>query len=102
VPHQPLNPHTQIFRVGFKYSKAEVLLMDLRKRGEFTADLFSPEQPPAADSVMAVLDQINAKWGRGTLRPAAVAADPRWAMRRSLLSPSYLTDIDQLWKVKAI
>lgn len=92
----------EIFRVGFKYSKAEVLLMDLRKRGEFTADLFSPEQPPAADSVMAVLDQINAKWGRGTLRPAAVAADPRWAMRRSLLSPSYLTDIDQLWKVKAI
>ncbi|WP_320415319.1 DUF4113 domain-containing protein [Stutzerimonas zhaodongensis] len=51
---------------------------------------------------MAVLDQINAKWGRGTLRPAAVAADPRWAMRRSLLSPSYLTDINQLWKVKAI
>jgi DNA polymerase V len=92
----------EIFRVGFKYSKAEVLLMDLRKRGEFTADLFSSEQPPAADSVMAVLDQINAKWGRGTLRPAAVAADPRWAMRRSLLSPSYLTDIVQLWKVKAI
>ncbi|KFF32459.1 hypothetical protein G039_0333265 [Pseudomonas aeruginosa VRFPA01] len=88
--------------MGFKYSKAEVLLMDLRKRGEFTADLFSPAQPPAADSVMVVLDQINARWGRGTLRSAAVAADPRWAMRRNLLSPSYLTDIDQLWKVKAI
>jgi DNA polymerase V len=91
-----------IFREGFKYSKAEVLLVDLRKRGEFTGDLFDPGQPPAADAVMAVLDQVNAKWGRGTLRTAAVAVDPRWAMRRNLLSPSYLTDIEQLWKVKAI
>jgi DNA polymerase V len=30
-----------IYRHGYAYSKAEVLLMDLRQRGEFTGDLFA-------------------------------------------------------------
>lgn len=34
----------QIFRVGFNYSKAEVLLLNLCQRGEFTDDLFSTSQ----------------------------------------------------------
>lgn len=91
-----------IYREGFKYSEAEILLLDLRKRGEFTGYLFSPEQPSAADAVMSVLHRINAKWGQGTLRSAAVVADPAWAMRRQLLIPSYMTDINQLWRIEAI
>lgn len=58
----------RLFRPGFKYSKAEVLLMDLRQPGEFTDDLFAQSQPPAAEKVMGVLDEINHRWGRGTLR----------------------------------
>jgi len=30
-----------IYRPGYAYSKAEVLLMNLRQRGEFTGDLFA-------------------------------------------------------------
>lgn len=90
-----------LFRPGFRYSKAEVLLMDLRQPGEFTDDLFAHIQPAAADKVMSVLDQINGRWGRGTLRAAAVPASPAWAMRRELMSPSYTTRLDQLWTVNA-
>jgi DNA polymerase V len=39
----------RLFRPGFKYSKAEVLLMDLRQPGEFTNDLFTAPQPAAAE-----------------------------------------------------
>lgn len=91
----------RLFRAGFRYSKAEVLLMDLRQPGEFTDDLFAHTQPAAADKVMNVLDEINNRWGRGTLRAAAVPAAPAWAMRRELKSPSYTTRLDQLWTVKA-
>ncbi len=66
----------RLFRPGFRYSKAEVLLMDLRQPGEFTDDLFAHTQPAAADKVMSVLDEINIRWGRGTLRAAAVPAAP--------------------------
>ncbi|WP_434677098.1 translesion error-prone DNA polymerase V subunit UmuC [Pseudomonas sp. R1-18] len=91
----------RLFRPGFKYSKAEVLLMDLRQPGEFTDDLFAASQPAAAEKVMGVLDEINARWGRGTLRTGSVPIDPEWAMRRDLMSRSYTTRLDQLWVVRA-
>ncbi|SEJ95410.1 translesion error-prone DNA polymerase V subunit UmuC [Pseudomonas sp. NFR16] len=91
----------RLFRPGFKYSKAEVLLMDLRQPGEFTDDLFAHSQPAMADTLMSVLDDINGRWGRGTLRVASVPKDPGWAMRRDLMSQSYTTRLDQLWTVKA-
>ena len=91
----------RVFRPGFKYSKAEVLLMDLRQPGEFTDDLFAHSQPVEADKVMSVLDEINGRWGRGTLRAASVPVAPEWAMRRDLLSSSFTTKIDQLWTVQA-
>jgi DNA polymerase V len=92
---------TRLFRPGFKYSKAEVLLLDLRQPGEYTDDLFAHSQPAVADKVMGVLDEINGRWGRGVLRLASVPAAPGWAMRRDLMSRSYTTKIDQLWTVKA-
>ncbi|MEX3776192.1 DUF4113 domain-containing protein [Pseudomonas sp. MYb118] len=51
---------------------------------------------------MAVLDRINGKWGRGTLRAASVPATPDWRMRRELMSQSYTTNLDQLWKVACV
>lgn len=90
-----------LFRDGFAFSKAEVLLMDLRQRGEFTDDMFATTQPATAEKVMQVMDSINAKWGKGTLRPGGVPASPDWGMRRELVSPSYTTRLDQLWKVHA-
>ncbi|WP_074759346.1 DUF4113 domain-containing protein [Pseudomonas abietaniphila] len=92
----------RLFRPGFKYSKAEVLLMDLRQPGEFTEDLFAHSQPAMADTLMGVLDEINDRWGRGTLRVASVPKDPGWAMRRDLMSQSFTTRLDQLWTVRAI
>lgn len=90
----------QIFREGYSYSKAEILLLDLRQRGEFTDDLFAEVQPEASERVMSVLDQINQKWGRGTLRPARIPTAPGWGMRREMKSPSFTTNLDELWSVK--
>lgn len=92
---------SRLFRPGFKYSKAEVLLLDLRQPGEFTDDLFAASQPVAAEKVMGVLDEINTRWGRGTLRTGSVPADPEWGMRREMMSRSYTTKVGELWTVKA-
>ena len=89
-----------IFRPGFAYSKAEVMLLDLRKRGEYTQDLFTPSQPERTDALMAVMDRVNRRWGQDCLRTAAMPLTPDWGMRRALLSPSYMTSWDQLWKVR--
>jgi len=89
----------RVFREGYNYSKAEILLLDLCQRGEYTADLFATTQPEASERVMSVLDEINAKWGRGTLRPGRVTSSPEWGMRRELMSQSFTTRMDQLWRV---
>ncbi|WP_421547347.1 translesion error-prone DNA polymerase V subunit UmuC [Pseudomonas sp. QD4] len=89
----------RVFRPGFNYSKAEVMLLNLCQPGEYTDDLFAISQPAEATKVMAVLDQINSRWGRGTLRSASVPTNPDWGMRREMMSQSYTTKLDQLWKV---
>lgn len=90
-----------VFRDGFKYSKAEVLLLGLCQKGEYTDDLFAASQPVATEKVMGVLDAINGRWGRGTVRLASVPVDPDWGMRREMMSQSFTTRIDQLWTVPA-
>lgn len=88
-----------VYREGFSFSKAEVLLMDIRQRGEYTDDLFAETQPAASEQVMAVLDAINAKWGRNTLRPGRVPTAPDWGMRQEMMSKSYTTKLDDLFTV---
>ncbi|MBK4998780.1 translesion error-prone DNA polymerase V subunit UmuC [Pseudomonas sp. S31] len=90
----------RVYRPGYRYSKAEVLLMDLRQPGEVTGDLFAATQPVACDRLMSVLDDINGKYGRGTVRTAMAPRVPDWGMRRELMSRSYTTRIDQLWRVR--
>jgi DNA polymerase V len=89
----------RVFRPGFNYSKAEVMLLSLCQPGEYTDDLFAVSQPMEATRVMAVLDQINGRWGSGTLRAASVPTNPAWGMRREMMSQSYTTKLDELWIV---
>lgn len=88
-----------VYREGFAYAKAEVMLLDLCQRGEYTDDLFAQVQAPVSERVMTVLDSVNAKWGRGTLRPGRVPAEPEWGMKQQFVSPHYTTRMDQLWRV---
>lgn len=94
-----VNALDRIFRPGFAYSKAEVLLLNLRQPGEYTDDLFATSQPSEASRVMTVLDQINHRWGGGTLRTASMPINPVWGMRRELMSHSYTTKLHELWRV---
>lgn len=55
----------RVYRPGFKYSKAEVMLLSLCQPSEYTDDLFAVSQPTEATKIMAVLDKINGCWGRG-------------------------------------
>ncbi|AIR90332.1 translesion error-prone DNA polymerase V subunit UmuC [Pseudomonas cremoricolorata] len=91
---------TRLYRPGFRYSKAEVLLLDLCPAGQFSGDLFAPAQSARSEQLMAVLDQVNARYGRETLRSASVPQVADWAMRRELMSQAYTTRMDQLWRVR--
>lgn len=96
--HEGIN---RLYRDGFSYAKAQVLLLDLCKRDEYTQDLFAPEQPARTEKLMSTLDAINNRWGRGTLQPGRITKPAEWAMRREMLSPAYTTCWDSLPKAHA-
>ena len=48
---------------------------------------------------MGVMDRIN-RSGRGKLWFAGQGIDKDWTMRRELLSPSYLTNINEIPRVR--
>jgi DNA polymerase V len=89
-----------IYRPGPAYAKAGVVLMDFVEPGRFTPDLFAPAPRPGSDRLMAVVDAINARQGRGTIRPARLAADLGFSMKRERLSPKFTTSWSELLRVR--
>lgn len=84
----------KIYRPGYAYQKAGVVLMNLCDAGTAQGDLFSNRQDNPR--LMQAMDRINATWGRGTLRSAAEGIDKEWTMKREKKSPAYTTRWDQL------
>lgn len=90
-----------VFKAGYRYVKAGVMLDELRPKAIQQGSLFDtmpPVQDLRRERLMAVLDQTNAKWGRGTMGVGSggVRTQKGWAMNRGMLSPRYTTCWDEL------
>ena len=85
---------------GFRYAKAGVLLDDLCRPEDAPPTLFSAHQP-RSDALMAALDRVNARFGRGALFPAAIGIERPWRLRAAHHSPRYTTRLDELPRVRA-
>ncbi|KKN85110.1 hypothetical protein LCGC14_0282790 [marine sediment metagenome] len=90
----------EVYREGYAYAKAGVVLTHLIDAHGHTQDLFNEGDSGASQRVMSTLDQINRKMGRGSIRFARTNPEPGWGMRREYLSPAYMTDWSQLLKVR--
>ncbi|MBL8506564.1 MAG: DUF4113 domain-containing protein, partial [Methylobacillus glycogenes] len=53
-----------------------------------------------AVKLMAMVDSINKKYDRGTIKLASEGIDHGWAMRRAFKSPNYLTDWNEIPIIK--
>lgn len=86
-----------IFRPGFRYKKAGVMLTLLSDKGARQATLFDdPVARARSEKLMEAMDAINREFGRGTLRSGASGVAQRWAMRAGNRSPRYTTRWDEL------
>lgn len=90
-----------IWKDGHRYQKAGVMLGDFFSQGVAQLNLFDDNAPrPGSEKLMEVLDQLNAKGGRGTLYFAGQGIQQQWAMKREMLSPRYTTRFSDLLRVK--
>ena len=91
---------TQIYKPGFKLSKAGVMLLDLMpdnvSQGEF--DFGAPETRDRG-RLMAAMDAINDRFGRGAIHVGSavgVGAHRDWSMRQERLTPQYTTKFSDM------
>lgn len=89
-----------IWRDGFRFAKAGIMLSDFFQSNVAQLDMFSEQLPRAnADALMTALDTIN-KSGLGKIWLAGQGVDNKWQMKRDMLSPRYTTCIKDLPKAK--
>jgi len=86
----------QIFKEGFQYKKAGVILGDIGPEHIIQTDLFAAQEDGCSAAIMATMDEINAKYGRGTLKLSNDGARNAWGMRADNKSPHYTTNWDEI------
>jgi len=93
-----------IYRPGYAFIKAGVMLVDLQDGNVEQHELDLEPEASTRGHLMQTLDQLNDRYGRGTvlLASAGTAGKQRtWSMRQQLLTPSYTTRWDQMPVAKA-
>ncbi|TYE03351.1 DNA polymerase V subunit UmuC [Klebsiella pneumoniae] len=89
-----------IWRVGHRYQKAGVMLGDFYSQGVAQLNLFDENAPRQnSEKLMAVLDHLNSKNGKGSLYFAGQGVQTGWQMKRDMLSPRYTTRYSDLLQV---
>lgn len=98
---QAVSAVRELYREGFDYAKAGVMLSDTVSDTQFQGDLFVSHTASEGDrstKLMSVVDDIN-RMSRAKIGMAREMGEGSYAMRREHLSPAYTTDWAQIPKV---
>ena len=90
-----------IFKNGYRYQKAGVMLTGLRN-DDGRKNLFSSEKDEKINSLMRSIDNTNYRYGRSTLSLASAGVQKKCNMRRQYSSKIDTADFYSLPKIKAI
>jgi DNA polymerase V len=74
-----------IWRDGYRYKKAGVILLDLHPAAAVQEGLFDKADTPRRTALMRTVDRLNTRFGRNTV----IFAAPRAGAGRSLAAPGH-------------
>jgi DNA polymerase V len=86
----------QIYRPGYRYKKAGVILMGLQAAIPAQTCLFTDDRPSRATRLMATMDAINKTYGMNTATFAGAGIEQPWRMQSMRRSPRYTTSWHEL------
>ena len=89
----------QIFREGFHYKKAGVIVMGLTPNNQTQLSLFNSSNPKH-QPLMSVVDKLNKSIGQTKVRFASQSLGRQWKMKQEKLSPCYTTKIKDLIQIQ--
>jgi DNA polymerase V len=92
----------RVYRKGPAYRKAGVMLSGICQRGQVQMNLFHTSREGEQElKLMQTVDEVNRRWGRGTLIHASSGFARPWWMRQTRRSPQFTTSWTDIPVVKA-
>jgi DNA polymerase V len=85
----------RMFKDGYQYKKAGIMLSEISPVTRRQSDLLEPETTSNA-SLMQALDNLNQRYGRGTVKVSTQGAFKGWQMLQERKSPNYTTAWDEV------
>ncbi len=85
----------RIFKLGFQYKKAGVIIMDFKPEDEIQFSLFENSNPKHVQ-LMKVMDRVNDSFGQQKIRLASQDQKRVWKMKQERLSPRYTTRLSDI------
>lgn len=89
-----------LYREGYAYKKAGVMLSHIAPRNEVQLSAFDQVDREKAGTLMSILDRVNRRDGEGMLKFAATGQTQNWMMRSGMRSPQYTTNWKEIPVVK--
>ena len=88
-----------IWRPGYRYKKAGIMLLDLVPAATVRGALFDRPDTPRSQARMRAVDGLNRRFGRDTVSFAASGRRRAWKLRSEFISQRFTTDWDELLRV---
>ena len=93
----------KIFKEGLEYKKAGIFLTGLVPKSSVQLDLYSSSEPKEAiekkEKIMSVMDKINKKYGKYTLKSLSIGTSQPWKMLSNMRSKRYTTVWEEVLRV---
>lgn len=83
-----------IWQPGYNYLKTGVRATGIIPEGEVQYNLFTNYEHSREQQLAELMDSLNDRYGRGTLRLGSDSFERKWAMKQEFLSKQYTTN----WK----
>ena len=89
----------KIYKYGYFYQKAGIILSKLSEAGEKNLNLLTPILENKSQTLMKAIDVTNAKYGRNVISVAQAGINNSWKMRREHSSKIDTASFDSLPKI---
>jgi DNA polymerase V len=97
--HYSIKGLEQIYKAGYKYKKAGVIVTDIVPQNQVQQGLFDKMDRAKDKDIMHAMDKLNTKMGRDSIRYATQGFNRKWKLRQERLSPCYTTRWSDLLKI---
>ena len=91
----------KIYKYGYKYKKAGIIITGIVPEKHQQLDLFTPTREyEKKETLMKIMDQANWRWGSDTLAYGATGIQKEWRHRQEKRSPNYTGNWNEILTIR--